>query len=296
MPMMLALLAAASAQGAEPQPVRVQRMQAPDVAFAGTCAVAALDLSDGQPVVQVTVNGKGPYRFVIDTGAQGAGRISAELAEQLGLEAVGEVRAAAPGGSTAARKIYRAGKLAVGAITFADADLVTMPVLPGRTKWDGVLGIDLFHQLTLTLDYGKAALKLSREPVAGGVAASFANAIGQIPLRIGGREVTVDLDTGNGAAPLFLSEALAKAIPLSGPATERGKARTSFGEFSIMQAPITVPVTVGGTPLPITLIAWPSARGEGNLGSRGLAGMRLSVDRANGRVAIEPSGEAPTCA
>ena len=62
-----------------------------------------------------------------------------------------------------------------------------------------------------------------------------------------------------------------------------------------MQAPIAVPVTVGGTPLPITAIAWPSARGEGNLGSRGLVGMRLSVDHAHGRVAIEPSGEAPTC-
>jgi predicted aspartyl protease len=296
MPIMFALLAAAAAQAGQPQPVRVQRMQAPDVAFEGSCTVAPLDLGDGQPVVQVMVNGKGPYRFVIDTGAQGAGRISAELADTLGLEPVGEVRAAAPGGTTEARKIYRAGKLTVGRITFTDADLVTMPVLPRRMNWDGVLGIDLFHRLTLTLDYGNAVLKLSPEPVTGGVAASFANAIGQIPLKIGEREVTVDLDTGNSAAPLFLSEALAKAIPQSGPATERGKARTSFGEFSIMQAPIAVPVTVGGLALPITAIAWPSARGEGNLGSRGLSGMRLSVDRANGRVAIAPSGDAPTCA
>jgi predicted aspartyl protease len=170
MPIMLALLAAASAQTAEPQVVRVQRAQTPDVEFTGTCTVAPLDLADGQPVVQVRVNGTGPYHFVIDTGAQGAGRVSAELADKLGLEAVGEVRAAAPGGTTATRKIYRAGKLVVGAITFTDADLVTMPVLPGRTSWDGVLGIDLFRKLTLTLDYGKAALKLSGEPVTGGVA------------------------------------------------------------------------------------------------------------------------------
>jgi hypothetical protein len=108
--------------------------------------------------------------------------------------------------------------------------------------------------------------------------------------------VTVDLDTGNGAAPLFVSEALAKTVPQSGPASERGKARTSFGEFSIMEAPIALPVTVGGVALPIRKLAWPSARGEGNLGSRGLAGMRLSVDRAHGRVAIVPSSEAPSCA
>jgi predicted aspartyl protease len=296
MPIVFAMLAAATAQAAEPQPVQVRRMQAPDVAFAGTCAVAPLDLSAGQPVVQVMVDGKGPYRFVIDTGAQGAGRISAAIAEQLGLEAVGEVRTAAPGGATETRKIYRAGKLAVGGIAFADADLASMPNLPGRTDWDGVLGIDLFHQLTLTLDYGKAALKLSREPVSGGVAADFSHAIPQIPLRIGDKELTVDLDTGNGAAPLFVSEAIAQAIPQSGPATERGKAHTRFGEFSIMQAAIAVPVTVGGTALPITAIGWPPARGEGNLGSRGLTGMQLMVDRASGRVAIQPSGAAPTCA
>jgi len=291
-----ALLAAVAAQAAPPQGVPVQRMQTPDVAFEGTCTVAPLDLSAGQPVVQVMVDGKGPYRFVIDTGAQGAGRISAALAEQLGLAAVGEVRTAAPGGTTETRKIYRAGKLAVGGIAFADADLATMPNLPGRSDWDGVLGIDLFHQLTLTLDYGKAALKLSRAPASGGVAADFSHAIPQIPLSIGDKALTVDLDTGNGAAPLFVSEEVAKAVPQSGPAVERGRARTSFGEFAIMQAPISVPVTVGGVALPVTAIGWPSARGEGNLGSRGLAGMRLVVDRANGRVVISPSGDAPTCA
>jgi predicted aspartyl protease len=290
-----AILAIAAAQAAEPQVVQVSRAATPDVAYEGTCAVAPLELSAGQPVVAVTVDGHGPYRFVIDTGAQGAGRISTAVAEQLGLEAVGEVRAAAPGGTFSTRKIYRAGKLGVGAIVFSDADLAEMPVLPGRTDWDGVLGIDLFHQLTLTLDYGKAALKLSREPVTGGVAASFDHAIPAIPLKVGDKEIAVDLDTGNGAAPLFVSEAIAKAAPQSGPATERGKARTSFGEFSIMEAPIALPVTVGGVALPIVKLAWPSARGEGNLGSRGLAGMQLTVDHAGGRVAIRPSADAPSC-
>jgi hypothetical protein len=296
MSMTLAALAALAAQAGEPQPVQVRRAAAPDVAFEGTCTVAPLDLSAGQPVVEVTVNGRGPYRFVIDTGAQGAGRISAAVAQQLGLEAVGEVRAAAPGGTLATRKIYRAGKLGVGSISFVDADLAEMPALPGRTNWDGVLGIDLFHQLTLTLDYGKAAAKLSRAPAVGGVAVYFDHAIPAIPLRIGDRELTVDLDTGNGAAPLFVSEAIAKSVPQSGPAVERGKARTSFGEFSIMEASIAEPVTVGGVALPIHALSWPPARGEGNLGSRGLTGRQVMVDRAHGRVAIRTSGETPSCA
>ena len=278
----LALLAAAQAQAA---PV-----------VSGTCAVVPLDVSGAIPVIDVMINGKGPYRFGIDTGAQGMGRISEDLAAQLGLEAIGEVRTPAPGGTLATRKIYRAGKLSIGGISFANADLVTMAALPNRpTTWAGILGNDALRQLTLILDYGQKALKLSHEAVKDGVAATFERGVPAIPVKIGDQHLTVDLDTGNGAAPLFVSEAVAKAVPQSGPAVERGKARTSFGEFSIMEAPIAVPVAVGGTAIPIHAISWPSARGEGNLGSKGLVGMQLAVDRTNGRVAIVPSAKAPTC-
>ena len=44
----------------------------------GGCAVVPL-LPAAIPVVEVTIGGKGPYRFAIDTGAQGHGRIRAEL-------------------------------------------------------------------------------------------------------------------------------------------------------------------------------------------------------------------------
>ena len=269
---------------------------APDPVPTGTCTVQPLDVSAAIPVVDVMIDGKGPYRFGIDTGAQGIGRISADLAAQLGLMSVGQVQTPAPGGTLDTRKIYRARKLAIGGMTFAYADLVAMAALPNRpTSWSGILGMDLFKKVTLTLDYGRGAMKLSGEPLSGGVAAKFDSGIPSIPLKIGTSELTVDLDTGNGAAPLFVSEAVAKSVPQSGPTVERGKARTSFGEFSIMQAPIAVPVTVGGTALPVDAIGWPAARGEGNLGSRGLAGMQLSVDRADGLVAIKPSGEAPSC-
>lgn len=282
----LALATAAAAQPAPPEPI-----------VTGTCAVVPLNVSSTLPIVDVTIDGKGPYRFGIDTGAQGMGRISAQLAAQLNLETVGEVRAPAPGGTLSTRKIFRAARLGVGSIAFGNADLVTMTALPGQPMtWSGILGIDLFRALTLTLDYGGGALKLSHDNVTDGVAASFEGGIPAIPLKIGAKDFTVDLDTGNGAAALFLSEAAAKTVPQSGPARERGKARTSFGDFSVREAPIDLPVTVGGTPLPVHAIGWPSARSEGNLGSNGLAGMVVSVDRPHGRVAIRPSGKALACA
>ena len=286
----------APAPNARSSATQIVLQPAPDPVPSGTCTVQPLDVSGAIPVVEVMIDGRGPYRFGIDTGAQGMGRISSDLAAELKLMSVGEVQTPAPGGALDTRKIYRAQKLAIGGMTFAYADLVTMAALPNQpTSWSGILGIDLFRKVTLTLDYGRGAMKLSREPLAGGVAVRFDRGVPSIPLKVGDRELTVDLDTGNGAAPLFVSEAAAKSVPQSGPAVERGKARTSFGEFSIMEAPIAVPVTVGGTTLPVYAIGWPAARDEGNLGSRGLAGMQFSLDRADGLVAIKPSGEAPTC-
>ena len=38
----------------------------------------------------VRVNGEGPFRFLLDTGAMGAGRVDASLAQRLRLETTGE--------------------------------------------------------------------------------------------------------------------------------------------------------------------------------------------------------------
>jgi len=44
----------------------------------------------GKPYVMVTVNGKGPYRFVIDTGTGADAFVSPELADELHLPAFAE--------------------------------------------------------------------------------------------------------------------------------------------------------------------------------------------------------------
>ena len=54
------------------------------VSVTGGCAAVPI-LSGAIPVVEVKIGGKGPYRFAIDTGAQGHGRISPTLAEPLSL-------------------------------------------------------------------------------------------------------------------------------------------------------------------------------------------------------------------
>lgn len=285
-------------QSSGPPEVRNAPVRAviPPARVEGSCAAVPMDLGAIIPVVEVMVGDRGPYRFAIDTGAQGHGRIAAALAQELGLQVVGEARTPAPGGAVATRSIYGAGSLTLGGVTFRDVNLLeASPVRGPNMPWDGILGIDLFQDLTLTLDYANGVAAVRPESLNGGVPAIFDIGIPSIPIEIAGRTFQVDLDTGNAAGPLFLPEAEARSLPLGGEPVERGRARTSFGDFAIMEAPLAAPVTVGGFVLPVRTVGWPPARGSGNLGSRGLAGTVLQVDRRSGQIAVSAPASAPAC-
>ena len=128
-----------------------------------------------------------------------------------------------------------------------------------------------------------------------GVALAPDQPVPTFPIEIAGRSFPVHLDTGNQAAPLFLNEADARSLPLAGAPVERGRARTSFGEFAIMEAQLAAPVRAGAFTLPVDRVGWPAARGMGNLGSRGLAGTVVRLDQRSRRLDIAASGAVDSC-
>ena len=66
------------------------------------CASSELSLEipmqydGGMPTVEVMVNGKGPFIFGFDTGAQADPRIDVSLVEKLNLKSTGQVQATDP--------------------------------------------------------------------------------------------------------------------------------------------------------------------------------------------------------
>jgi len=262
---------------------------------AGECASVPL-LPAAIPVVEVTIGGKGPYRFAIDTGAQGHGRISMALAEQLGLPKVGEVGAPAPGGAVATRPVFGAAEVSVGDISFKNIDLVAMSDVRGpQSEWDGILGNELLELVPLTLDYGNARARFGGPGLSEGVPVKFDRGIPIVPVEIAGQRFEVHFDSGNGAGGLFLDEDKAKGLPLGGEPVQRGAARTTFGDSPIMEAPLTISAMLGGTPLSLNSIGWPSPRPGGNLGSKAMAGLSITIDTKSDLVVVERSGAPPRC-
>jgi hypothetical protein len=289
---MRALLALACAASAIAAPSAAQDT---GLSVSGGCAVVPI-LPAAIPVVEVTIGGKGPYRFAIDTGAEGHGRISSALAEELGLPKVGEVGTPAPGGTVATRPVFGAPEISVGGVSFKNPDLVAMPTVRGpEVQWDGILGNQLLRLLPVTLDYGAARVRFGGPELTEGLPIGFDHGIPVLPVEIAGKRFKVHFDSGNGAAALFLDEEAAKALPLAGEPAERGRARTSFGDFAVMEAPLAVPVTSGSVRLPIQAVGWPSPRAGGNLGSRGMAGMAVTIDAAAQLATIAYSAAPPRC-
>jgi hypothetical protein len=274
----------------------VRMMRPPPPAMTGARADLDIELVAGMPTILATVNGRGPYRFGVDTGAGGYLRVSPALAEALGLQPVGQAMAGDPSGRNPIRiPLYRVESLAFGGLTFSGVSATSLPQLGPRTaQVDGIIGIGFFENLLLTIDYGRRRLGAGPGalPPANGrdiVEASLDRGLISVPLRIGETTHLVHLDTGNAAQPLFLPADIVATLPTHGEPRLVGRARTVSQEIEIRSLDLTAPVSVGTTSLPVTTVGYPAAAPPGNIGSLALVGMALTVDYSNRRVRIVPS-------
>src|SRR5258706_553297 len=96
---------------------RAARAKATTPPASGT-ATAPLDTRAGRPIVDVMINGKGPYRFFVDTGASHT-VIDSSLTAELGLPVLGETHMGDPSNPFAIRADrVRIDELAVGDARF----------------------------------------------------------------------------------------------------------------------------------------------------------------------------------
>ena len=145
----------------------------------------------------VSVNGAGPFQFVVDTGANQS-VISQEIAAKLGLP-IGESRLL-NGVAGVAMTPTTTATLRVGAL---DETLVGLSVLPGEAIGDdGMLGLDLLNGAQLTLDFERELVTIGgprAAPVEGEAVLSARRRDGQLTLvsaGLAGIPVTAFIDSG----------------------------------------------------------------------------------------------------
>lgn len=121
-----------------------------------------MDLDYGKPYIQVMINGKGPFRFVVDTGTGGDAMVSPALATQLGLAVVGQASLSDPSGiGGKSTPIVLIGSLEFAGLTFANIRALDHPFFAEAGDCDGILGFTLFRDFLLTLDFPNRLVTLS---------------------------------------------------------------------------------------------------------------------------------------
>jgi hypothetical protein len=116
----------------------------------------------GKPYVMVTINGKGPFRFVIDTGTGGDAMVTPELAAELGLPTVGHATLSDPSGQGGRKSpIVMIDSLQFGDIRFSNIRAVSHPFFAEAGTCEGLLGFTLFRDYLLTLDFPNRLVTLT---------------------------------------------------------------------------------------------------------------------------------------
>ena len=154
--------------------------------------------------VSVTVNGKGPYTFIVDTG--GHCLISPQLVAELGLKIVGATAMSGAGTKTTAGGFTHVDEIALGAVRMRDqlgfAAPIYAPAVEG-IRVDGMVGFEMFRRFAVQIDYGQDLLIITDptrfDPAGTGTAIPFVfydhlpmvrGSLADLPARF-------DIDTGS---------------------------------------------------------------------------------------------------
>lgn len=245
-----------------------------------------------QPMVDVMVNGRGPFRFAIDTGGQGKARADVKLVEKLKLAKVGEARAGDPSGKNLVTlDIVRMDSLKIGTLEFKDVDAPSRDYNRGPSEAiDGVLGFQLFAEHLLTLDYANKKVIIETgalgEQGEGVVKFAAPRGIPVVPITIAGKPAHANIDTGNLVAPFLLPGELAASLPMLGDAKVVGQARTVANTFEIKEAQLDGDIVLGKWVSSKPEVRYPAPGRDANIGSLAFEGKVITFDQKNGLLRI----------
>ena len=249
----------------------------------------------GRPTVDVMIDGKGPYRFIVDTGAH-ISVIDTALNDELALPAAPGVRGAAPGGGPAPA-IVTIAELKVGDTVLRGMIGAVMPLSTLLQKLNleseaprGVLSASSFPGYLVRFDYPSRRISIARGALAEDdsktvFAYTTEEPLPTVPIRVAGKEARVHLDTGSGYG-LSLPTSFLKEIPLATEPKDVREAKTLMGNFPVTSAQVKGPVELGKHTLDLTDVEFSDIGPKvglpvGNIGYKILKGFVVTLDSKN---------------
>ncbi|MFY9720035.1 MAG: aspartyl protease family protein, partial [Candidatus Cybelea sp.] len=196
-----------------------------------------IELVENHVYLDVMLNGKGPYRFIFDSG--GSNIVDPAVAKEIGALGSGLAQGNGVGSQTVSISFARVAKLQVGDAVLTDQIFAVAPTRQGfgisaGRPVDGLIGWEVLARYVTTFDYAGSRVVLSMpastQPPAGGHVVPFVlyGTQPQIACTIDGIPGECTIDTGARDTISFMTPFLA-AHPQVAPATMTAVGVDGFG-------------------------------------------------------------------
>jgi hypothetical protein len=200
----------------------------------GTETSVPFELVDNHVYLDVTLNGKGPYHFIFDTGGQNV--IDPAVAQEIGAVAAGSAQGGGVGAATEAVGFAPVSSLRVGGAELRDQLFAVLPVragfgIAGSVPVDGLIGAEVLARFVTVFDYAndKVVFKLPGATPAGtSIPFVFSGTQPEIPCAIDHIATQCTIDSGSRSSLDLLAPFLA-AYPAVLPATLTAPGLNGFG-------------------------------------------------------------------
>jgi hypothetical protein len=249
---------------------------------------AHLELVHDRPFVMVTVNGQGPFRFIIDTGTGAQAFVTPQFAEKLGFPAAGDARLSDPSAQGAKIvPVVLIRSLSVAGVQFSGVKAVVHTLSNGEGSYDGLLGFPLFRDYLLTLDFPHRELSIT----AGALTPDGQRTV--LPLRlqagipvvsmhIGALPLDAQIDSGGGG--LTLPDSYVQHLKFASDPVEFENGNSLSTRFAIRAAKLDADVHIGAYTFKQPFVEIDSAFPLANFGSSPMHDFVLTFDQRNGLV------------
>lgn len=246
------------------------------------------DVVDGRIHVQARVNGRGPFRFAVDTGASGWGRADATLVTALDLK-MQTPTTTSDGVQTAPVATVHLDSLELGGISRKNLNVITRDydshMSPGAA-FSGIIGREFFADGLLIIDYPARTLSFSRKlslPPTGKNVLAYERAF-RVPVSIGKTQTEGNLDTGANVTfvmPKSLFERVSEA-----PLEAAGQGRLANSRIATRRATVRGPFRIGGVSLANVPVRVSDRYPELLVGAHALQHFVVMIDQRSRHVAL----------
>lgn len=252
--------------------------------------IIPMDLSFRRPVVELMINGKGPYKFIFDTGSM-THVIDEKLVREMELEVVGEDPLITPGSnSKLVSKRYLVPKVGFSQTNLLKDLEMNAINLRSMLPYDGILSGMFFEDYLLTMDYPDSKL----EAALGTLNQNDNNVVSflqkprvlNLNIDIAGNTIEAHLDTGNPAF-ITLPYELKDKLKFKKQPEKGNGIRTPAATFKTWNAQIDGDIKVGGVIYKDAKIILAEGPKTANLGFGVLKNLRTTIDRKSNLIKFE---------